>query len=286
MFFSIKEAFRLIKRAKVSFFISLISLSISVLLITASLALIQSSELVQKEIKEDVSINLYLKNNILPEQISQINKTLKSKEYIKTINYIDKNKAAEIFIRETGEDFRKLLDYNPLPASFTVTLKENYFDKDSLNAIIRSLSEINDIDDIGFKDEFIYKLISILDGIKKYIFAITGIILFISVYIVYSTVRLIISSRFEELETMKLVGAKLITIKMPVILNSMIVGLLAGLVSTVIFLLFVSLFADYINMINFMGASKYIYLSLLICVGPFLGLVISIISLKRLSLKI
>lgn len=286
MFFSLKEAFRLIKRAKVSFFLSLISLSISVLLITASLALIQSSELIQKKIKEDISINLYLKDNLQPDQISEIGIVLKSRGYVKTVNYIDKNKAAEIFIRETGEDFRKLLDYNPLPASFIVTLKDNYFNQDSLNTIIASLSGINGINDIGFKDEFIYKLISILNSVKKYIFITTGIILFISVYIVYSTVRLIISSRFEELETMKLVGAKLITIKMPVILNSMLVGLIAGLISTAIFMLFISVFTEYINKINFLGTSKYIYLGLLICVGPFLGLIISTISLRRLSLKI
>jgi cell division transport system permease protein len=286
MFFSLKEAFRLINRAKLSFILSLISLSISVLLITASLALVQGSEFIQKKIKDDVSINLYLKENLSPDRINGIDSLLKNRNYVRTTDYIDKNKAAEIFIRETGEDFRKLLDYNPLPASFTITLKDNYFNKDSLDKIIAAFSEIDGVDDVGFKDEFIYKLIPILNSIKKYIFIITGIILFISIYIVYSTIRLIISSRFEELETMKLVGAKLITIKMPVILNSMIVGIFAGILSTAIFILFISVFADYISMINFMGTSKYIYLGLLLGVGPFLGLVISIISLNRLTLKI
>lgn len=286
MFFSLKEAVRLINRAKLSFLLSLISLSISVLLITASLALIQGSDYIQKKIKDDVSINIYLKDNLSPERVKGIDSLLKSRNYVRTTDYIDKDKAAEIFIRETGEDFRKLLDYNPLPASFTITLKENYFDKDSLDKIITSFSEIDGVDDVGFKDEFIYKMIPVLNSIKKYIFIITGIILFISVYIVYSTIRLIISYRFEELETMKLVGAKLITIKMPVILNSMIVGLFAGILSTAIFILFISVFADYISMINFMGTSKYIYLGLLLGMGPFLGLVISIISLNRLTLKI
>ncbi len=286
MLFLLKEAFILIKRAKASFFLSLISLSISVLLIVASLALIQSSEFIEKKIKEDVTINLFLKDDLSAGQIDKLENELKGKDYIKTINYIDKDKAAEIFIRETGEDFRKLLDYNPLPASFTITLNNKYFDKDSLDNIVSSLSAINGIDDIGFKDEFIYKLISILNGIKKYIFIVTGIILLISVYIVYSTVKLIISARLEELETMKLVGAKLMTIKMPIVLNSVIIGLIAGLVSTGIFILFLSVFADYIRVINFLGSSKYIYVGLLICVGPLLGILVSILSLKRLSLKI
>lgn len=286
MFFSLKEAFILIKRAKASFFLSLISLIISVLLIIASLALIQSSEYVQKKIKEDVSINLFLKDNLSPDGIDEVKKDLKSREYIKTVKYTDKKKAAEIFIKETGEDFRKLLDYNPLPASFTITLKDKYFDRDSINGIINSLAGINGIEDVSFKDEFIYKLISILNLIKKYIFIATGIILFLSVYIVYSTVKLIISSRFEELETMKLVGAKLVTIKMPVILNSMITGLLASLIATGILILFISVFADYISIIKYLGTSKYIYLGVLISIGPLLGYIISTVTLRRLSLKI
>ena len=286
MFFSIKEAFRLIGRAKSSFFLSLTSIVISVLLITASLALIESTNSIQKKIKENVSINLFLKDGLTSEETNSIKNELEKKDYVKSIDFINKDEAAEIFIKETGEDFRKLLDYNPLPASFTVNMKDKYVDKDSLDAIVTSLSKIKGVDEIGMKDEFIYKLISILNSIKKYIFIATGIILFLSIYIVYSTVKLIINSRFEELETMKLVGAKLITIKMPVVLNSMIVGLLAGVISTGIFILFVSVFADYISMINFLGTSKYIYLSLLIFVGPFLGLAISLISLRRLSLKI
>ena len=286
MFFSFKEAFRLIGRAKSSFFLSLTSLIISVLLITASLALIQSTNVIQKQIKENVSINLFLKDGLSRDETNKIKNELEKKEYIKSLVYIDKDEAAEIFIKETGEDFRKLLDYNPLPASFTVSMKDKYVEKDSLDDIIASLSAIKGVDEIGMKDEFIYKLISTLNSFKKYIFIATGVILFLSIYIVYSTVKLIINSRFEELETMKLVGAKLITIKMPVILNSIIVGMLAGAISTGIFILFVSIFADYISTINFLGTSRYIYLSLLIFVGPFLGFAISIISLKRLSLKI
>ncbi len=286
MFFSFKEALRLIGRAKSSFFLSLTSLIISVLLITASLALIQSTNVIQKQIKENVSINLFLKDGLSRDETNKIKNELEKKEYIKSLVYIDKDEAAEIFIKETGEDFRKLLDYNPLPASFTVSMKDKYVEKDSLDDIIASLSAIKGVDEIGMKDEFIYKLISTLNSIKKYIFIATGVILFLSIYIVYSTVKLIINSRFEELETMKLVGAKLITIKMPVILNSMIVGMLAGAISTGIFILFVSIFADYISTINFLGTSRYIYLSMLFFVGPFLGFAISIISLKRLSLKI
>jgi cell division transport system permease protein len=286
MFFTIKEAFRLIGRAKASFILSLISLSISVILITASVFLIDISGYLEKKIKEDVNINLFLSDSLSREQMTGIQEILQDRMYIKSVRFISKDEAAEIFKKETGEDFSNLLDYNPLPASFSITLRENYFQKDNLNRIVGSLSEIKGIEDISFKDEYIYKLISTLNDAKKYIFVLTLIIFIISIYIVYSTVRLIVSSRFEELETMKLVGARLFTIKMPVILNSIISGFLAGLIALGFFILFMSLIDIYISKINFFEAGRYLYLIFILGLGPVLGLLVSLISLRKLTLKI
>ncbi|HSD64863.1 MAG TPA: permease-like cell division protein FtsX [Ignavibacteriaceae bacterium] len=286
MFFIIKEAFKLIGRAKASFILSLISLSISVILITASVMLIQASDYLQKKIKEDININLFLSDNLPREQIRGIKEILMNRPYVKSVQFISKDEAAEIFKQETGEDFNKLLEYNPLPASYSIRLRENYFQKDTLNQIINSLSEIPGIDDISFSDEYIFNMISTLNDVKKYVFIITLIIFIISIYIVYSTVKLIVSSRFEELETMKLVGARLFTIKMPVILNSMISGTLAGLIAVGFFILFMSLIDNYISKINFLGTGGYFYLVFALILGPVLGFFVSIISLRKLTLKI
>ncbi len=286
MLFIVKEAFRLIGRAKASFVLSLISLSISVILITASVFIIQLSDYLQRKIKENININLFLNEDLSTDQISSLGHSLLNRPYIRTVQFISKDQAAEIFKRETGEDFSKLLEYNPLPASFSVTLKDSYFQRDTLNRIVNSLAEIKGIDDVSFKDEYIYKLISTLDDSKKYIFLVTLIIFIISIYIVYSTVKLIVYSRFEELETMKLVGARLFTIKMPVILNSMISGFLAGLIAMGFFILFISLIGNYISKINFFGTGVYFYLCFIMGLGPVLGLFVSIISLRKLTLKI
>ncbi len=286
MLFIVKEAFRLIGRAKASFVLSLISLSISVILITASVFIIQLSDYLQRKIKENININLFLNEDLSTDQISSLGHSLLNRPYIRTVQFISKDQAAEIFKRETGEDFSKLLEYNPLPASFSVTLKDSYFQRDTLNRIVNSLAEIKGIDDVSFKDEYIYKLISTLDDSKKYIFLVTLIIFIISIYIVYSTVKLIVSSRFEELETMKLVGARLFIIKIPVILNSMISGFLAGLIAMGFFILFISLIGNYISKINFFGTGVYFYLCFIMSLGPVLGLFVSIISLRKLTLKI
>ena len=154
IFFWLKESIKLIGRAKSSFFLSLISMSISVFLITASLISIQLSNKLQRDIKQNVSINVFLKDTLTSNQISQLQLKIKRKYFINTIRYIDKNQAAKDFIKETGEDFRRVLDYNPLPASFLITLKEGYVEKDSLNKIVAAIGAYSGVDDVVFQQGF------------------------------------------------------------------------------------------------------------------------------------
>ncbi|HUX59937.1 MAG TPA: permease-like cell division protein FtsX [Ignavibacteriaceae bacterium] len=286
IYFWVKESFKLIRRAKASFFLSLISTCISVLLISASLLSIKLSNQLQNELKQNVSINVFLKDTLSSSSIAQMKSDLSKRRYINSINYIDKDEAAQNFIKETGEDFRKLLDYNPLPASFTITLKENYVEKDSLKRVISSISKIGGVDEVVFQQEFIYKLLNYLSRIRKYIFAITFVLLFISIYIVYSTVKLIVNAKYEELETMKLVGAKLSTIKMPIILNCIFIGILAGLIAFAVFKVLQFYFSNFIPFYQTLNLNDPMYLIILLSIGPLLGLFVSIFSLRKITLKI
>ncbi len=284
--FWIKEAFKLIGRAKSSFFLALISMSISVILIVISLMLIDVSNEIQKKIKSDIKINIFLNDGINNESIKSVKEDLEKSGYTENINYIDKKTAADNFIKETGEDFRKLLDYNPLPASYTVSLKEQYVNKDSLKKIVKAFSNINGVDEVVYKNDTIEKIISSLDYSKKYIFIITAVLFFISIYIVFSTVKLITNSKYEEMETMKLVGSKLSTIKMPIILNSMLTGFFAGLIAFLFFSLFIYYFDNYIRIFNILRIHIIFYAAIIVGIGPVVGLLVSIISLRKISLKI
>jgi cell division transport system permease protein len=283
--FWFKEAFKSIGRAKASFILSLVSTSISVLLIVASVVLIQLSSRFQTNLKEKLNINLFLKDSTSQASIKNIEHELKNKNYINSIKFIGKDEAAENFIKDTGEDFRKILDYNPLPVSYSITLKEDFVKKETIDKIIKELSGIQGVDEIVYQYDFADKILSFLDNIKKYVFIITAILLFISVYIVYSTVKLVVSLKQEELETMKLVGAKLSTIKMPVIINGTFIGFLSGLIALGIFLFAVSYFGNLITFQSFFDDAK-LYLLFMLLIGPLLGFLVSAFALRRINLRI
>jgi len=282
--FWIKEALKIFGRAKSSFLLSLISLSISILLISASFYSIFFSHQIENKIKEKFIINIFLNDSLSVNSTATLRQELENKKYSASIDYFSKEKAAEIFIRQTGEDFRKMLDYNPIPASIALKLKVEYVDHDSIQIIKTELENFTGVDDIVFEHETLEKLVSTLKGLQNYIFIITIILILVSVYITYSTIRLVITLKHDELEAMKLVGAKLTTIKMPIILNELLTGLLASLISFLLIktLLF-SISAD--SLPYFYKPSDNMLLLILI-IGPAISLIVSIIVLRKITLKI
>ncbi len=284
--FWFKEGFKSIGRAKSSFFLTLISLTLAVILIEASITALKLSEIFQKKMKSNINVSLFIKDQFKENNIKDYTTELSNKNYIKSVKYVSRDDAAKSFIREIGEDFREILDYNPLPASFVVKLNSDVVSKDSLNTVLSNLSSLKWVDEVVFKDRFVYRLLSYLEEGKNYLFITTAVLILIAVYLVYSTIKLITNNRMKELETMKLVGAKLSTIKMPIILNGLITGLLASIISIAVYY-FISIQVDQYYLVNkFITANKYFYLATLLIIGPVLSFLVTVYSLRKLTLKI
>jgi cell division transport system permease protein len=283
--FWLREAIKIFGRAKSSFILSLISLSISIVLIAASIYTVSLSGKIEEKIKSQLSLNIFLDDSLSTSSIKNIREGLSKKKYITSVTYIDKEEAARIFIEETGEDFRKILDYNPLPASLSLNIKPEYVIKDSLVNILIELNKIVGIDEIVYENQMLMEIVSKLKELQKYIIAITIILVLISIYITYSTIKLIINLKHDELETMKLVGAKLSTIKLPIILNEIITGIIAGLLSFLSIKFFLLMISKYGTIPNIFMPTAQIYIFMLI-IGPILSLIVSIVILRKISLKI
>jgi cell division transport system permease protein len=284
--FWIKEAFKLIARSKFSFLLALVSITLSVILITMSVFIIRSSNYFEKQLKRSIVISVFINENITPDELEESKNQLQHQNFLASYEYVSKEQAAEIFIKETGEDFRKILDYNPLPASFNIKLKDEYTGRDSIKNIITKLSSFDWSSEVVFRQDFYHKILSYIDQAKIYIFSLTGIILIVSLYLVYSTVRLILNSKYSELETMKFVGAKLSTIKMPIILNSAITGLFAGFIALGIIMAAYYYLRKYFPSIDEIIVNKPEFIVMLLALGPIIGIIVTIISLRKISLKI
>ena len=284
--FYFKEAFKSIFHAKASFILTFITLSIAVILIAASVGAIQLSELFENKLKKNVKLTLFLQDSVKQNSVTSCKEELQSLKFTNGVTFISKEKAAENFIKETGEDFREILDYNPLPASFIIQLKTDFVARDSVENIMADLQKYTWVDEVVSGNSFIYRVLKYVDESKQYLFIITVIILLISIYLIYSTTRLIIENRMNELETMKLVGAKLSTIKIPIVINNIVAGIIAGIISVLIFELVNSEISSYQFLVKFVQDNKVFYYALLLILSPILSLSVTLFALRKLTLKI
>jgi len=286
IFFHIREAFKSISRAKASFILTFISLGIAVVLIIASVAAVQLSNLLEKKLKDNINLNIFIKENTNANEIQSFKEELENFKFIRSVNFISKEQAAETFINETGEDFREILSYNPLPASLVVTLNFDEVTSDSLHLIADQIASFEWVDEVVFKNSFVYKVFDYIDNSKLYLAIVTVLFFLIALYLVYTTIRLITNARMRELETMKLVGAKLSTIKIPIILNGVVAGLLSGILAFAAFWFLFTKVSSFSLIVDLIEQHGYLYILLLLVTGPVLSFLVTVYALRKITLKI
>jgi len=279
--FLFKEAIRANRRAKLSFLVSLTSTTVGLVLLAVSLLSVKISQSIENYLQNQFEVQVYLKEGTTEVQRIQLENNLKKIKNVKSVEFVSKEIAAEKFVKETGEDFRKILDYNPLPESFIV--KPVAGEAINFPLILKNIKTFTEVDDAIFPNAIYQKMLFYLKTFQKYVASLGVLLSLIAVYVIFSTIRLIIESRKEEIETMKLVGGSLFTIKVPLLLNGIFIGLLSAILA--ILLIYAAEF--FIRAYLFKQLPHYFNsVFVLLILGPLLGLISSLFASWRISLKL
>ena len=109
--------------------------------------------------KEDIRISAYLRTNN-KDSIAQIQKYISSQPFAKNVEYVNKDKAKDIWNKDNNEDWNKILDVNPLPESIDFYARANYVNKDSLNKISNNIMSLysNQITDLQYPSSLVNSL--------------------------------------------------------------------------------------------------------------------------------
>ncbi|MDB9976963.1 permease-like cell division protein FtsX [Flavobacteriaceae bacterium] len=221
------------RRLLTSYFSVVLSISIVLFMMGAFFLIAFNASKISDDFKEKIPITIYLKNDAKKIEIEQLIKKLNLKDYTNSLNYISKEKGAEILINEIGEDFIEFYGTNPLLNSIDVFLKSEFVTTLVFDEIS---SELNNTD---FVDEIIYDapLVSLInDNINKIKYWILGIAMFfliISIVVINSSIRLSIYSNRMNIKTMQMVGATRRFIRKPFINTHIKLGLIGSLIAVI-----------------------------------------------------
>ena len=243
-------------------------------------------------------MTVYFVSNTDESSIKNIEEALMNLPEIQNITYTSEDQALIDFKEKHSNDYLTLqaldeLGENPLGASLNIKAKDpsqyesivKYFEGDST----LSKEALTIVDKIDYHQNKIVidRLTSIINGAKKLGFAVSFILILISLFITFSTIRLIIYMSREEINVMKLVGADGRYIRGPFIVSGILVGVIASVVTILIFIP-VSIWLGN-QMTDFVGINLFTYYKsnffqlfiIMLGSGVTIGVISSIFAIHR-----
>ena len=186
---------------------------------------------ISNDFKEKIPITIYLKDSAKKIEIAQIQKKIKLKDYTSSMNYISKERGAEILIEEIEENFLEFLGTNPILNSIDVYLKSDFVKSDILDQISKDFIEIKFVDEVRYDAPLVSLFNENLMKIKFWVLIFASFFLFISILIINSSIRLSIYSNRMIIKTMQLVGAKKKFIRKPFINTHIYLGIISSFIA-------------------------------------------------------
>jgi len=221
------------RRLITSYFSVVISIALVLFLVGLLALLVLNTKKVADHFKEQIALSIYLKDTAKEVEIDQLEKTLALSEYTKDIEFVSKEEAAKAYSKEIGEDFMEFLGYNPLQNSIDVYFNADYVSETKIAEISRDLGEKEFVDEIIYDKPLIALLNDNIKRLSFWILAVSGLLTFIAVLLINSSIRLSVYAKRFTIKTMQMVGATKRFIRRPFILKSVKLGIIGSSISLI-----------------------------------------------------
>ena len=215
--------------------VTIITIALSILIVSAfALFFINTNDIVNSW-KEGVRILVYLKGDTPADEVPRLQKMIKGLHGVRDVRYIQKDEAFNNLKKQLSHQASLLenLKQNPLPDAFEIRLAPESQNWKKVEKLARQLQNLAEIDEVEYGQAWLGRFTYIFNLFRLAGYALGALFFMAAVFFVANTIRLVLYSRREEIEIMRLVGAEDRFIKTPFYIEGMIQGALGGLVGLV-----------------------------------------------------
>jgi len=199
-----------------------------------------------EQIKEKVDINAYFLTTATAEQVLEVKVAVEQLPEVQSVEYISREEALAIFRERHKDDQLTLqaleeLDENPLGASLAIRAKDpSQYDLvakflEGHEAVKAGESRIVEKVNYNQNKVAIDRLTGLTSAIEKAGLIFSIFLTIASIMIVFNTIRLAIYTNRDEIEVMQLVGADNWFVRGPYVVEGVLYGLVAGLITLFVF---------------------------------------------------
>ncbi len=177
-------------------------------------------------------ISLYLKPDLSHMESKRLAEEIKKNTHIEDLVLISKDQAMAEFKSYSGfGDTLEMLETNPLPIVIQVLPKNSLNDILGIEKLMMGFSKYPQIDFVKMDMQWIKRLQSIMQIVKRSVFLLTVLLSIAVIFITGNTIRLELQNRREEVLVAKLVGATHSFIQRPFLYTGFWLGFISGVLT-------------------------------------------------------
>jgi cell division transport system permease protein len=179
---------------------------------------------------ENVQVNVFLQKNTPRRNLLRLESMIKVSPCVLRYRYISESEALKRFQSYYPEmsELTAELDSNPFPSSYEITIRKQFQNRTSVQELVNQLRSDNHIDDVEYDQDWIDRVQFVIRFVRIIGIFFGSILMFTATFSISNVIKLMVLSRRDEIEIMRLVGATNTFIKGPFISEGVLQGLIGG----------------------------------------------------------
>ena len=179
--------------------------------------------------------SLYLKPGSSQRAIDELLVQLEEQKAVNVASQIPPEEGMQSLAKSLEmQGMMALLGENPLPHVIVVEVAPTHHSPEKLEPLLAELGELPAVDVVQLDLEWLKKLDAMLAAVERGVWVIAAFLGVAVLLTIGNSIRLSIRNKWEEIEVMKLVGAKDAFIRRPFLYGGFWLGLLSGALALVL----------------------------------------------------
>lgn len=171
-------------------------------------------------------VAVYLNEGLDETTTAQVGERLQALDNVAKISFISKEESLERYSQELPAEIYESYqgENNPLPDTYIVSLH----DLENFQASLTAIEQVEGVESVSYDGN----IAATLSRVRRIVLAVSGalivVLLAVSLFIIVNTIKLTVYSRRLEIYIMKSVGATDSFVRLPFVVEGVLMGLLAG----------------------------------------------------------
>jgi len=241
-------------------------------------------------LSQDVQLFVYMNPTATDEQIDSVARSLDENPQVDTVDFLDREATYAEFQRlfEDQPDFVDAIEAEDLPQSFRV--KPTSTDADVVSSVGKEFEDLAGVLRVEYAAEYARQVQKSLTTLNSWVRIFGVALIFVSVLLIFNTIRTAVFARRREIEVMRLVGASNWFIRLPFMVEGMVQGVAGAVAAAGLTWGFDALWKrefvnqvsfELLNQIKWTGGDLWTSIVLVLVVGALTGAIGSGIAVGR-----